>query len=101
MAFPIINSIASFLLKKRIHQMELFLKYPNEVQEELLFSLLKQAENTYIGKKKRFYFNHELQNFFRKSSCFDLRRIGTFNRKNSQRRTKYFLEYPYKMVCKI
>lgn len=54
MAFPIINSIASFLLKKRIHQMELFLKYPHEVQEELLFSLLKQAENTFIGKQYEF-----------------------------------------------
>ncbi|WP_339835097.1 GH3 auxin-responsive promoter family protein [uncultured Flavobacterium sp.] len=54
MAFPIINSIASFILKKRIHQMELFLKYPNEVQEELLFSLLKQAENTFIGKQYEF-----------------------------------------------
>jgi hypothetical protein len=54
MAFPLINSIASFILKKRIHQMELFLKYPNEVQEELLFSLLKQAENTFIGKKYEF-----------------------------------------------
>lgn len=54
MAFPLINSIASFILKKRIHQMELFLKYPNEVQEELLFNLLKQAENTFIGKKYEF-----------------------------------------------
>ena len=54
MAFPIINSIASFLLKKRIHQMELFLKYPHEVQEELLFSLLKHAENTYLGKQYEF-----------------------------------------------
>lgn len=54
MAFPLINSIASFILKKRIHQMELFLKYPNEVQEELLFSLLKQAVNTFIGKKYEF-----------------------------------------------
>ncbi|MFT7251148.1 MAG: hypothetical protein ACI9FW_000868 [Flavobacterium sp.] len=54
MAFPIINSIASFILKKRIHQMELFLKYPHEVQEELLFSLLKQAENTFIGKEYEF-----------------------------------------------
>ncbi|WP_026718199.1 GH3 auxin-responsive promoter family protein [Flavobacterium gelidilacus] len=54
MAFPIINSIASFILKKRIHQMELFLKYPHEVQEELLFSLLKQAENTFIGKQYEF-----------------------------------------------
>lgn len=54
MAFPLINSIASFILKKRIHQMELFLKYPNEVQEELLFNLLKQAENTFIGKQYEF-----------------------------------------------
>jgi len=34
--------------------MELFLKYPNEVQEELLFNLLKQAENTFIGKEYEF-----------------------------------------------
>ncbi len=54
MAFSILNSITSFFLKKRIHQMELFLKYPNEVQEELLFSLLKQAENTFLGKQYGF-----------------------------------------------
>lgn len=34
--------------------MELFLKYPHEVQEELLFNLLKQAENTFIGKQYEF-----------------------------------------------
>lgn len=54
MALPIINSIASWILKKRIHQMELFLKYPHEVQEELLFNLLRSAENTVIGKKYGF-----------------------------------------------
>jgi len=54
MALTIINSIASWILKKRIHQMELFLKYPNEVQEELLFSLLRTAENTIIGQKYEF-----------------------------------------------
>ncbi|SHJ02797.1 GH3 auxin-responsive promoter family protein [Flavobacterium haoranii] len=54
MPLPIINSIASWILKKRIHQMELFLKYPHEVQEELLHSLLKSAENTVIGKKYDF-----------------------------------------------
>ena len=47
----LINSIASWLLKKRIHQMELFLKYPHEVQEELLHSLIRAAESTEIGKK--------------------------------------------------
>lgn len=54
MPLPIINSIASWILKKRIHQIELFLKYPHEVQEELLFNLLKQAEQTVVGKKYDF-----------------------------------------------
>ena len=51
MPLPIINSIASWILKQRIHQIELFIKYPMEVQEELLFGLLKSAENTVLGKK--------------------------------------------------
>ena len=51
MPLPIINSIASWILKKRIHQIELFTKYPIEVQEEILFGLLRSAENTVLGKK--------------------------------------------------
>lgn len=54
MALPIINSIASWILKKRIHQMELFLKYPHEVQEELLMNLIRTAENTAMGKEYDF-----------------------------------------------
>lgn len=51
MPIPIVNSIAAWFLKKRFHQIELFLKYPNEVQQELLFGLLEKAKNTEIGKK--------------------------------------------------
>lgn len=54
MALSIINSFASWILKKRIHQIELFVKYPNEVQGELLFNLLRSAENTVFGKKYGF-----------------------------------------------
>jgi hypothetical protein len=54
MPFPIINSIASWVLKQRIHEIELFLKYPNEVQEELLLNLVRSAENTVIGKQYGF-----------------------------------------------
>ncbi len=54
MPLQIINSVATWFLKKRIHQMELFLKYPHEVQDELLLSLIKSAENTQIGKKYDF-----------------------------------------------
>lgn len=50
MPLPIINSIASWVLKQRIHQIELFLKYPNEVQNELLLNLIRQAEATVVGK---------------------------------------------------
>ena len=51
MPIPLINSIASWFLKQRIHQIELFLKYPNEVQEELLMNLIRASENTVFGKK--------------------------------------------------
>lgn len=54
MPLSIINSFASWVLKQRIHQIELFLKYPNEVQEELLHNLLQAAENTIIGKQYEF-----------------------------------------------
>ncbi|SDI58400.1 GH3 auxin-responsive promoter family protein [Winogradskyella thalassocola] len=54
MPIPIVNSIASWFLKKRFHQIELFLKYPNEVQNELLFSLLKLAKDTEVGRQYDF-----------------------------------------------
>jgi len=54
MPIPLVNSIASWFLKKRIHQMELFLKYPHEVQNELLLKLVHKAKNTEIGKKYGF-----------------------------------------------
>ena len=54
MPIPIVNSIASWFLKKRFHQIDLFLKYPNEVQNELLFSLIKFSKDTEYGRKYDF-----------------------------------------------
>jgi hypothetical protein len=54
MPIPLVNSIAAWFLKKRFHQIELFLKYPNEVQNELLLDLIEEAENTEIGRKYDF-----------------------------------------------
>ena len=51
MPIPLINSIASWFLKKRMHQIELFIKYPNEVQQDVLNGLIHSAKNTFIGKK--------------------------------------------------
>ena len=54
MAIPFVNSIISWFLKKRKHQMELFIKYPIDVQQELLFRLIQFAKNTEFGKKSNF-----------------------------------------------
>jgi len=48
---PIINSIASWIMKKRMHQIELFMKYPVDVQMEGLQTLIMQASNTEYGKE--------------------------------------------------
>ena len=47
----IVNSIFTWYMKKRIHQIELFIKYPLDVQEEWLHSLISSAANTEWGKK--------------------------------------------------
>ena len=46
-----LNSVLSWFVKKRIHQIDLFKKYPHEVQEEVLFRLIKQAQHTEWGKE--------------------------------------------------
>jgi hypothetical protein len=51
---PIINSIASWLMKKRMHQIELFMKYPVDVQMEWMHNLLNSAKETEYGEKYGF-----------------------------------------------
>ncbi len=63
MPIPLANSIASWFLKKRFHQIELFLKYPNEVQNELILNLIKTAKDTEIGKAYDFSSIKDYQSF--------------------------------------
>jgi hypothetical protein len=46
----ILNSILGWIIKKRMHQIELFMKYPCEVQEEVLRKLIAAAEHTQWGE---------------------------------------------------
>jgi hypothetical protein len=48
---PIINSVLYWLIKKRIHQIELFIKYPHEVQAEWFRKLITTAKDTEWGRK--------------------------------------------------
>src|SRR5690606_20335342 len=50
------NAIFSWIIKKRIHQIELFKKYPFEVQEEWFWRLIESATDTRWGKE------HDYQN---------------------------------------
>lgn len=47
----LINSLISWWMQKRMHQIELFLKYPHDVQAEWLYKLINSAQNTEWGKK--------------------------------------------------
>jgi hypothetical protein len=47
---PILNSIASWWMKKRMHQIELFRKYPHDVQNECLRKLVDAAKYTEWGR---------------------------------------------------
>ena len=48
---PLINSIIYWFNVKRLHQIELFKKYPGNVQREVFMKLIRQAEETEWGKK--------------------------------------------------
>ena len=47
----ILNSVLGWAMQKRMHQIELFMKFPHQVQEELLEKLVNTAKNTEWGKK--------------------------------------------------
>ena len=51
---PILNSIVNWLTIKRLHQVDLFKKYPFDVQRDILFRLLDRARETEWGKRYDF-----------------------------------------------
>ncbi len=71
MPIPIVNSIASWFLKKRFHQIELFIKYPHDVQNELLLGLIKKSKDTEIGKQYDFSSINTYQDFSKRLPIVD------------------------------
>ncbi len=60
---PLLNSIASWWMKKRIHQIELFMKYPEDVQNEWLLKLTHSAKDSEWGKAHDFKNIYSLEHF--------------------------------------
>lgn len=50
----LVNSFLSWRMQKRFRQIEFFMQYPHEVQQDLLFNLLQIAKRTEWGKKYDF-----------------------------------------------
>lgn len=50
----LIHSIVSWVMKQRVHQIELFLKYPHEVQLDWFKKLIQTARDTEFGKQHSF-----------------------------------------------
>jgi hypothetical protein len=59
----IVNSIFTWIMKKRIHQIELFIKYPHEVQEEWFQNLIESAKYTEWGKAYDYNSIHTIEQF--------------------------------------
>lgn len=100
MPIPLINSIASWVLKQRIHQIELFLKYPHEVQEELLTNLIRSSEETVVGQKYDFGSIKSYQTFAERvpvSTYEDLEPMIELTRKGAQ---NVFWNTPIKWFAK-
>lgn len=57
------NSIFSWLIKKRLHQIELFKKYPIDVQHDTFRELLTAAKDTEYGRKYDFKSISSLEEF--------------------------------------
>jgi len=56
----ILNSLVSWFMLKRLHQIELFIKYPADVQKEWFSTLITKARDTEWGKK---YDYRSVQNY--------------------------------------
>ncbi len=50
----LINSIVSWVMKQRVHQIELFIKYPHDVQMDWFKKLVVSAKDTEFGKMHDF-----------------------------------------------
>ena len=100
MPLTIINSFASWVLKQRIHQIELFLKYPNEVQEELLMNLIQRSKNTVLGKKYEFSSINSYATFAERIPIATYEELQPLIERTRQGEQNVFWEEPIKWFAK-
>ncbi|NQX91742.1 MAG: GH3 auxin-responsive promoter family protein, partial [Flavobacteriales bacterium] len=60
------NSVFSWFIKKRLHQIDLFRKFPHDVQAEWFEKMMKAAEDTQFGKEHGLQSNTSYDEFKRR-----------------------------------
>jgi hypothetical protein len=80
--------------------MELFLKYPNEVQEELLHSLLRAAEQTEVGKNYDFSSIKNYKSFAERVPVSTYEELEPLIEKTRQGEQNVFWNTPIKWFAK-
>lgn len=100
MAFTIINSIASWILKKRIHQIDLFRKFPNEVQQELLLNLIQSNTQTLMGKKYGFDSMHNYETFAARVPLFTYEEFEPYIERSRLGENHIFWHEPVRFFAK-
>lgn len=74
----ILNSILTWVMKKRIHQIELFMKYPHEVQEELFQRLIQKGMETAYGQQYDFASIRNYEDFRKKVPVVSYEEIAPY-----------------------
>ena len=100
MAIPLVNSVVSWFLKKRIHQIEFFSKYPNEVQHELLFNNLQRSKYTEFGKNFDFKSIKTYEEFINRVPIYSYEDMHPFIEKSRIGEQQIFWDTPIKWFAK-
>ena len=100
MAIPLVNSVVSWFLKKRIHQIEFFSKYPNEVQHELLFNNLQRSKHTEFGENFDFKSIKTYEDFVNRIPIHSYEEMQPFIEKSRKGEQQIFWDTPIKWFAK-
>lgn len=100
MPIPIFNTVASFFLKRRITQIDLFKDYPIEVQHEVLRKLVVYCIDTEVGKKYDFKSIDSYNDFKNRVPIVSYEDIFTDIERNRKGEQNIFWRTPVKWFAK-
>ncbi len=100
MALEIINTVASWILKKRIGQIEHFMRQPDVVQYQLFEQLINASKNTEIGKKYDFASIRSYEEFAQRVPIFSYEEFAPYIERARKGENNIFWSEPIKWFAK-